>query len=172
MIKYYTRVCNFYYGKTSKKLVEKKKTLTLNGNKEISFDKIEILSRNYRKKIHIKEIKKLPKTIKKKVISDLNIITKNNKNFSNFKFNNLPNIMGILNLTPDSFSDGGKFNKNEISYKRAKYLFKSGACIIDIGGESTRPGSKEINIKKEWNRVQPTIKKIGKNMNISLDTRK
>ncbi len=172
MIKYYTRVCNFYYGKTSKKLVEKKKTLTLNGNKEISFDKVEILSRNYRKKIHIKEIKRLPKIIKKKVKSDLNIITKSNKNFSNFKFNNLPNIMGILNLTPDSFSDGGKFNKNEISYKRAKYLFKSGACIIDIGGESTRPGSKEINAEKEWNRVQPTIKKIGKKMNISLDTRK
>ena len=58
MKKYYTRVCNFHYGINSKNLVKKKKALPLNNNLEISFDHIEILSRNSKKKIHIKEIKK------------------------------------------------------------------------------------------------------------------
>ena len=131
MKKYYTRVCNFYYGNISKKLVKQKKTLPLNGNAEISFDHIEILSRNFKKKIHIKEIKKLSKFLKNKVNKDINIIIKKNKNFSNFNFKNIPNIMGILNLTPDSFSDGGKFFKASKAIKHAEHLIKGGADIID-----------------------------------------
>ena len=80
--------------------------------------------------------------------------------------------MGILNLTPDSFSDGGKFNKKSKGINHVKNLFKSGANIIDIGGESTRPGSKAISLKKEWNRIEKTIKKINKKIPLSLDTRK
>ena len=56
--------------------------------------------------------------------------------------------MGILNLTPDSFSDGGKFNKIKLANKQINYLINSGAKIIDIGGESTRPGAKEISEEK------------------------
>ena len=70
--------------------------------------------------------------------------------------------MGVLNLTPDSFSDGGKFKKKNLSYKHAVYLFKSGANIIDVGGESTRPGSREIKIKIEWNRIKLIIKNLEK----------
>ena len=55
--------------------------------------------------------------------------------------------MGILNLTPDSFSDGGKFNKKKKSFKHISKMIKSGAKIIDVGGESTRPGSKTIDPK-------------------------
>ena len=58
MIKYYTRACNFYYGSVSKKKIKKKLSLPLNGNNLISFDNIEIITRKYKKKIHIKEIKK------------------------------------------------------------------------------------------------------------------
>ena len=61
MKKYYTRVCNFYYGKKSKYLIKKKKTLPLNGSLNISFDHIEILTRNSIKLIHIKNIKNLPR---------------------------------------------------------------------------------------------------------------
>ena len=172
MKKYYTRVCNFYYGNTSKKLIEKKKTLPLNGNSEISFDHVEILSRNSKKKIHIRQIKKLSKFFKNKVNKDIKIIIKKNKNFCNFNFKNNPNIMGILNLTPDSFSDGGKFNKKKLSYKQAIFLFKHGANIVDVGGESTRPGSKTIKNKVEWNRIKLTIKKLKKKFFLSLDTRK
>ena len=172
MKKYYTRVCNFYYGNLSRKLVKQKKTLPLNGNAEISFDHIEILSRNSKKKIHIKEIKKLSKFFKKKIKKDINIVIKKNKNFSNFNFKNIPNIMGILNLTPDSFSDGGKFNKRTAAYKQAVFLFKHGANIVDGGGESTRPGSKIVKTTIEWNRIFPTIKKFNKKISLSLDTRK
>ena len=172
MKKYYTRVCNFYYGDVSIKLIKQKKTLPLNGSKKISFDQIEILSRNTSKIINIKEVKNLPGALKSKVNVDLKKIVKKNKNFSNLNFNNIPNIMGIINLTPDSFSDGGKFNKMDLAIKQALYLKKQGAHIIDIGGESTRPGSKEITVKNEWNRIKKTLGKINKNINLSLDTRK
>ena len=172
MKKYYTRVCNFHYGKISKELVKKRKTLPLNGNSEISFDHVEIISRNFKKKIHIKKISKLSKFIRNKVNKDIKLITKKNKNFSNFNFKDIPNIMGILNLTPDSFSDGGKFNKKNLSYKRAILLFNQGAKIVDVGGESTRPGSRTIKTKIEWNRISSTIKKFKKKKVLSLDTRK
>ena len=172
MKKYYTRACNFHYGKISKILVKNKKALPLNGNKELSFSHIEILSRNSVKKININEIQKLSKYLKKKVNKDIKKIIKKHKNFSNFNFKNIPNIMGILNLTPDSFSDGGKFNKMHLGYKQAVFLVKHGAKIVDIGGESTKPGSKKIESKIEWNRINPTINKINKKIILSLDTRK
>ena len=113
MPRYYTRVCNFYYGNSSKKLVDKKKTIPLNGIKEISFDQIEIITRNSKKKIFVNQIKFLPKLIRRKINFDLNKIKSKKKNFSNFNFKKIPNIMGVLNLTPDSFSDGGKFNSKK-----------------------------------------------------------
>ena len=172
MKKYYTRACNFYYGSKSITLVNQKKSLPLNGNTEISFDQIEIISRNSKKLINIKDIKKLSKIQKKIVNNDIKNIVKKKKNFSNLKFNKNLNIMGVLNLTPDSFSDGGKFIGKNAGYNHANYLFKSGANIIDVGGESTRPGSKSISSKKEWNRIKDVLKKINKNMTVSLDTRK
>ena len=172
MKKYYTRACNFYYGKISIELVKKKKTFPLNGNKEISFDQIEIISRDTRKLINIKEIKKLNISLRIKINKDLKFIIKKKKNFSNLNFKKIPNIMGVLNLTPDSFSDGGKFNKKNKGFIHAKNLFKLGANIIDIGGESTRPRSKSISVKEEWNRIDKTLKRIIKKIPISLDTRK
>jgi len=80
--------------------------------------------------------------------------------------------MGILNVTPDSFSDGGKFNSKTKGIKQALRMFESGASIIDVGGESTRPGSKGINVKLEWNRINKILKSISKKIPISLDTRK
>ena len=83
--------------------------------------------------------------------------------------------MGILNLTPDSFSDGGKFNSKKNSIKHVRNLIESGADIIDIGGESTRPGSKTIHPKIEWKRIEfmvKNFKKRFKNTCVSVDTRK
>ena len=74
MKRYYTRACNFYYGNESKILVRKKKSLPLNGNKEISFDFIEIISRKSKRKISIKSLNKLPKLLKKQITFDLKII--------------------------------------------------------------------------------------------------
>ena len=172
MKKYYTRVCNFSYGKSSIKLVNQKKNLPLNGNKELSFSHIEVITRNSKKIINLKDIKKLHKSVKKKIDKNLKVIIKKNNNFSNLNFKKIPNIMGVLNLTPDSFSDGGKFNKKKAGLKHAKDLFKFGAHIVDVGGESTRPGSKSISEKKEWSRIEKIIKEISKKIPLSLDTRK
>ena len=70
--------------------------------------------------------------------------------------------MGIVNVTPDSFSDGGKFNKPEEAIRRAKNLVAEGADIIDIGGESTRPGATPISWEEEWARIEPVITSLGR----------
>ena len=172
MIKYYTRVCNFYYGKVSKNLVSKKKALPLNGNKEVSFDQIEIISKKSKKKISINKLNNLPIILKKKISLELKNIISKKKNFSNLNFHNIPNIIGVLNLTPDSFSDGGKFNTRNRSVKHALEMFKFGANVIDVGGESTRPGSKAVTEKLEWNRISKLLKSICRKIPVSLDTRK
>ena len=168
MRSYYTRVCNFYYGSKSKKLVNKKKNLPLNGNNQISFNKIEVITRKSKKTILVHEINKLPNDLKKKIKKDIKVITKNKKKFNGLSIKSIPKIMGILNITPDSFSDGGRYNKNDLAKKHCDYLFKSGADIVDIGGESTRPGSKSVSSKVEWNRIKDILKKIDKKkINIS-----
>lgn len=82
--------------------------------------------------------------------------------------------MGILNITPDSFYDGGKFFDCSKAIKHAKKIIEDGADIIDVGGESTRPGSDSISVTEEINRVIPVIKKLVKELNvpISIDTYK
>ena len=172
MPRYYTRVCNFYHGEQSKILVRKKKSLPLNSNNEISFDQIEIITRKSKKVIFINQINKLPQSLKKKINSDLKKITSKKKNFCNLNFNVIPNLLGVLNLTPDSFSDGGKFNKKDKGVQQAIHLFKCGAKIIDVGGESTRPGSKPINENLEWSRINKVLKSLSKKIPLSLDTRK
>ena len=171
MSRYYTRACNFYYGLKSKTLVKKKKTLPLNGNSEISFDKIEIISRKSSKTINLNEIHKLPISLKKKIKKDIKKISLK-KNIKNLRFGSTPKVMGVLNVTPDSFSDGGKYNRISSAKKHLDYLFKSGANVVDIGGESTRPGSQPISSNVEWKRLKNILKKLNKKKIISLDTRK
>ncbi|PRR83409.1 dihydropteroate synthase [Clostridium vincentii] len=83
-------------------------------------------------------------------------------------------VMGILNVTPDSFSDGGKYNEVDLAVKRAEILIKDGADIIDIGGESTRPNSEDVDDNEEIQRVVPIIKAIKEKFDIpiSIDTYK
>ena len=172
MPRYYTRVCNFYYGKQSKNLVRKNKSIALNQINEISFDQIEIITRKSVKKISINQIKDLSKSIKSKIKFDLKKIKLKKKNFSNLNFQNIPNILGVLNLTPDSFSDGGKFITKKKALKHIVHLINSGAKLVDVGGESTRPGSKAIGENLEWSRINKVLKIISKKIPVSLDTRK
>jgi dihydropteroate synthase len=85
-----------------------------------------------------------------------------------------PLVMAILNVTPDSFSDGGKFTDFDEALKQAEKLIAEGADIIDIGGESTRPGSKRVPVNEEIARVVPIIEAITKRFDIpiSIDTTK
>ena len=176
MRKYYTRACNFYYGSHAKNRIKKKIALALCANKNIAFDNIEILSRGKKTKvINIKNIKKLPNKIKKIVLKDLKKIIFKRKNLNKYTDISKPLIMGILNLTPDSFSDGGLHNESKKAFTHINNMISNGADIIDIGGESTRPGSKTIPHKVEWNRLKKTItnfkKKFPKTF-LSIDTRK
>lgn len=83
-------------------------------------------------------------------------------------------VMGILNVTPDSFSDGGKYTDVDIALKKAEEMMHDGADIIDIGGESTKPGYVPVGTQEEIERVIPVIEKIKANLDIpvSLDTYK
>ena len=172
MIKHYTRACNFYYGSVSRERVKKNLSIPLHGNKLISFDTIEISSRKNIKKIKINKIDNLKPEIKKKVLIDIKQISKK-KNFQGLKFSNLPILMGVLNLTPDSFSDGGKYIRKNLGERHAKKLIKHGSDILDIGGEATNPGSKEVQVEEEWRRIFPTLSKLKKVKKfLSLDTRK
>ncbi len=85
-----------------------------------------------------------------------------------------PVVMGILNVTPDSFSDGGLFSNMESALRQAEKMVLDGALIIDIGGESTRPGAKSVSVSQELDRVLPIIEKIHRELDviISVDTSK
>ena len=99
-------------------------------------------------------------------------MTDYNFNGSTFKLK-YPAIMGILNLTPDSFSDGGEFDDPGMAVERANLMYEQGAQIIDLGGESTRPGSESVSEQEELARVLPVLEKLPKDrFLISLDTTK
>lgn len=98
------------------------------------------------------------------------IITANNKTLDL----SIPQVMGILNVTPDSFSDGGKFNSLDNALQQAQCMNDAGVSIIDIGGESTRPGAPDVALDEELQRVIPVIKAIRERYDvwISVDTSK
>jgi len=82
-----------------------------------------------------------------------------------------PHIMGILNVTPDSFSDGGKYKHKEQALQYALQMIRDGATIIDIGGESTRPGATPVSVKEELQRVIPVVEALAQHdVIISVDT--
>ena len=84
-----------------------------------------------------------------------------------------PLVMGILNLTPDSFFDGGQYIDTDSILKRAKQIVEEGADIIDLGAYSTRPGAEDIDVEEEWRRMQPALACIRKelpNTILSIDT--
>ncbi|MAB53160.1 MULTISPECIES: dihydropteroate synthase [unclassified Marinobacter] len=81
-------------------------------------------------------------------------------------------VMGILNVTPDSFSDGGRFNTVEMALARAREMVADGAAFIDVGGESTRPGATPVPVEEELERVCPVVEAIARELDVivSVDT--
>ena len=106
----------------------------------------------------------------------MTIIPSKNHSFTCGRFNlslESPLIMGILNLTPDSFSDGGTLGTPDLAMKRVESMISDGADIIDLGGESTRPGAEKIPLEEEWRRVEEVLTKILKlKIPVSIDTMK
>lgn len=80
--------------------------------------------------------------------------------------------MGILNVTPDSFSDGGRYSRLDLALNHAEQMVADGAAIIDVGGESTRPGAAPVSLSQEMDRVLPIVESLAKNLDtiISVDT--
>ena len=122
------------------------------------------LSRNSESEIVL--AKKIPNHI-------LDKITKRRPKICRISFDT-PTIMGILNVTPDSFSDGGKYSTLNAATEHCMSMVSAGADIIDIGGESTRPGAAELDVAQEISRVIPLLDKVAKEIQvpISIDTRK
>ncbi|MEP5980710.1 MAG: dihydropteroate synthase, partial [Marinobacter alexandrii] len=81
-------------------------------------------------------------------------------------------VMGVLNVTPDSFSDGGQFDRPEVAIARARQMSADGAMFIDVGGESTRPGATPVSVQEELDRVCPVVEAIARELDvvISVDT--
>jgi dihydropteroate synthase len=85
-----------------------------------------------------------------------------------------PLVMGILNVTPDSFSDGGRYSQVDVALEHARVMLAEGADIIDVGGESTRPGAEAVSVTDELQRVLPTVTALVKELGaiVSVDTSK
>ena len=81
-------------------------------------------------------------------------------------------VMGIINVTPDSFSDGGRYNSVDLAVQRAREMVSAGAAFLDVGGESTRPGAAPVSEQEELDRVCPVVEAIAKELDvvISVDT--
>ena len=83
-----------------------------------------------------------------------------------------PSVMGVLNVTPDSFSDGGVHLDPDIAAAAARRMVEDGAAIVDVGGESTRPGSAGVSVEEELARVVPVLERLGGEIPLSIDTAK
>jgi len=172
----YIRPTNIVFGQKANYFIQAGTAKSLCGLEDVGFLSVEILKRksdgNTVEEYSVLELERLD--FKDKIKSDLNKITSKRNNIFNLNFKN-PILMGVLNVTPDSFSDGGKYNTTFRALDHVKNMIDFGAHIIDVGGESTRPGAKSVSDQDEIVRVSETIQSIKKkypNQLISLDTRK
>jgi dihydropteroate synthase len=83
-----------------------------------------------------------------------------------------PSVMGVVNVTPDSFSDGGVHLDPDVAAAAARRMLEEGAAIVDVGGESTRPGSDGVSVEEELRRVVPVLDRLGGDVALSIDTSK
>ena len=155
-------------------LLSKKKNAVL--IQDIFFNKIEVISR--KKSIIKKQIYSFPEFFKifeknKKICELFNNLDYKNKILKKLVFKNKKiSIFGILNITPDSFSDGGKNLDLSAAILNAQKMVNEGASFIDVGGESTRPGAKPVSAHEEISRVIPVVQRLNvKKIDLSLDTR-
>ncbi len=172
----YIRPTNIVYGQKANYFIQNGTAKSLCGLENLGFLSVEILKRqsdsNIVEEYSVQEIENLE--FKNEIQSDLDKITFKRSNILNLDLKN-PILMGVLNVTPDSFSDGGKYNNTFRALDHVKDMIDFGAHIIDVGGESTRPGAKSVSEQDEIARVSDTIQliknKYPKQL-VSIDTRK
>ena len=163
----YFRPVSLVYGPDAGKLVKAGKGYLLAGRHDIAFSGAEITERSGSQvRRHLtfdeKEIRNHP---------SFEAVTTPRPDFGPLELNRC-HIMGIVNVTPDSFSDGGVHFEAETAVSEARKMAEDGAVVLDIGGESTRPGSETVTNDQEHDRIMPVIEALAKDHVVSVDTRK
>ena len=142
----YIRPTNVVFGQRANYFIQEGTAKSLCGLEDVGFLSVEILKRQSDghtvEEYSVLELEKLD--FRNEIESDLNKISSKRNNIFNLNFND-PILMGVLNVTPDSFSDGGKYNTTFRAIDHVKSMIDLGAHIIDVGGESTRPGAKSVS---------------------------
>jgi len=160
------------FGREANELVKLGKACYLRGQ-NVAFSAVDLMSSNARKTIDIALLKELAKEHAKtdELETRLSVFAKPVVDFAGFDLST-PLIMGIVNFTPDSFSDGGDYNNLSDAVSRAISMVEAGAKIIDIGGESTRPGAAKVSVEEEIKRTIPLIAELAnRGIKTSIDTR-
>ncbi|ODS00329.1 dihydropteroate synthase [Methyloceanibacter methanicus] len=170
--KIYLRPLGFVYGPQADAAIEDGLALPLAGG-PIAFTGVELIEGAPGKsKAYIFSASALGEAGDPDLRSRLDLVTRPRPPFAGLDLSR-PTLMGIVNVTPDSFSDGGLYNETEGAVAHAAELIKDGAAIVDIGGESTRPGSETVASEDELARVLPVLEGLkGTHAAISIDTRK
>ncbi|MEP6826842.1 MAG: dihydropteroate synthase [Aestuariivirga sp.] len=165
-MKTYLRPLALVYGPDAAALVKTGEAVPLAGLPHIAFTKAEWIEREgtkiTRRTLDLAEARKHPL---------FNAISAPRPNFGPLELSRC-HIMGIVNVTPDSFSDGGVHYKAETAIAEGRKMAEDGASLLDIGGESTRPGSEAVSTEEESNRIMPVILALAKDHVVSVDTRK
>ena len=166
MVQIYLRPLGLIFGQDASEMIAGGLAFSLGGMPHIGFVAAEEITRDgkvvSRHRIGVAELRKHPLIEK---------VTRVRPKFAGFSLDQV-RIMGIVNVTPDSFSDGGKFDVAEAAVAHGRMMAEQGADILDIGGESTRPGSDEISIDQERSRIMPVIAALASEHVVSVDTRK
>jgi dihydropteroate synthase len=162
----YIRPLSLSFGQDARNLVHSGVAGSLGGHSAIAFSRVEVIERGNG------PVERYTKSFQE-VISEslISAITAPRVPFAGVDLETV-RIMGIVNVTPDSFSDGGKFATAEFAIQHGKKLFDEGADFVDVGGESTRPGSDTLDPDKELARVLPVITGLAPHGLVSVDTRK
>ncbi len=167
MAKTYYRPLGICYGPDAEILISQRRAGLLGGHARMAFTEVECISRDgkalSRKILPYADVR---------AVEDVQRIEAPRAALGRLTLD-APKIMGIVNVTPDSFSDGGQHGTPEAGAEHGERLTREGAHLLDIGGESTRPGSTAVSLDEELNRVIPAISQLAKADHfISVDTRK
>lgn len=166
MAQIYLRPLGLLFGQDAREMIASGLAFSLGGHPNIGFVAAEEIVRNgqlvIRRKLDVDELRE--HTL-------INQVTYVRPDFAGLSLDQT-RIMGIVNVTPDSFSDGGKFDVAETAISHGRLMAEQGADVLDIGGESTRPGSDEVSIEQERSRIMPVIAALAQDHVVSVDTRK
>lgn len=162
----YVRPIGLVFGPDARRLIAEGKAGSLGGLKSVGFLRVEMIERG------MSELRRETVPFRDLASSQaMSAVTALRPDFAGVSLQSTA-VMGIVNVTPDSFSDGGRLASSQAAILHALKLAEEGADLVDIGGESTRPGSDTVDIDQELDRVMPVIKGLAGGPRLSIDTRK